>query len=194
MTIGKITHKKTTNDPDLNYDFSGFETDTLTATRTSTGAETVQIRCEVRYGDDHPVFEINYLENGELVIVDGPSARLSNRARAHDAEVVNDWVLSEPALLKGPTERIIKETTRTVVEQKTVTIREVAPKAGSNVSYGGSPQGTILYFDKSGNFSSSARTHVPGVQTIRARRGKPDGSDRRLKKNIMSIGEFYASN
>ena len=182
------------DDPDLNYEFSGFETDTLTAKRTSTGAETVQIRCEVRYGDDHPVFEINYLENGELVIVDGPSARLSNRARAHDAEVVNDWVLSEPALLKGPTERIIKETTRTVVEQKTVTIREVAPKAGSNVSYGGSRQGTILYFDKSGNFSGSARTHVPGVQTVRARRGKPDGSDRRLKKNIMSIGEFYASN
>ena len=182
-----------TNEPDLNYDFSGFNTNTLTAKRTGTGAETVQIRCEILYGDDHPVFDAVIDDSGKLVIINERSTKLSNRARAHDAEVVNDWLLSEPALLKGPTERIIKETTNTVVERETVTIKEVAPKVGSTVQ-SGAAKGTILYFDKSGNFSGSRSTHVPGVQTVRARRGKPDGSDRRLKKNIMSIGEYYASN
>ena len=92
--------------------------------------------------------------------------------------------------LKGPTDRILKETTNEVIERETIRTVEVAPKVGSVVN---TPTTSYITqtVNKSGYVTSSRSSNSSGKYIqVRQRRGKPDGSDRRLKKNIMSIGEF----
>ena len=189
-----------TNEPNLNYDFEGWNTNTLSATRTGAGAETVQLRCAIRYGTDHPEYIVTYNERGEGFItgmIDPSGRSISRQTRDHDDEVLIDYIVSDPCLLKGPTERIIKETTNEVIEREVRIVEQVpvAPRVGSVVRTIGtsSNRGTILSFDSGGNFTGSKRAYIPGggVRVRQTRCGKCSGiSDRRLKENIMPIGEY----
>ena len=179
------------NDPDLDYTFAGWDTDTLSVTRTALSTDTVQVRCEVRYGDDHPIYQGVIDSNGNVIILETTQQMLQLRTpRAHHKEVTKDWLNSDAALVKGPTGAIVKEITKETIIREIVSGGVYSP--GTRVSAGGGSRpmytGTsIQAFSAFGRSLAGGGRGASGRGSGGGYGGKGAASDRRLKKNIKLL-------